>query len=228
MNMRRWRLLLILGALISGFTAEKSDAQASIYVCDDGMGNLHFTNLPQSADCQVFRHKPPRVGPVHNSTRAGKKSPSIPSSAAPFTALINHFASRFDLDPHLVAAIIQAESNFDPKAVSARGAQGLMQLMPDTARDLMVQDPFDPAQNIEGGTRYLRSLLDTFEGDLTLSIAAYNAGPTVVGEIRKVPPYPETRTYVQRVLDQYKAYAGGRTIPHRKPTIRVRDIITVQ
>jgi Transglycosylase SLT domain len=117
-------------------------------------------------------------------------------------------ASKYGVDPNLVAAIIWAESSGDPNAVSTRGAKGLMQLMPETARDLGVNQIFDPGENVEGGTRYLRQLLDANGGDVRLALAAYNAGPDAVRRHRGVPPYRETELYVGRVIRVYER-AGG-------------------
>lgn len=113
-------------------------------------------------------------------------------------------ADRAGLPTGLVDAVVQAESGGNPNAVSKVGAEGLMQLMPGTAKALGVSDPFDPAQNLEGGTRYLKSLVDRFH-DLPEALAAYNAGPNAVKAAGGIPPYPETRAYVRRVLDLYKA-----------------------
>lgn len=121
-------------------------------------------------------------------------------SEAQFQALIQQHASQNGLDPALVRQVIQVESGFDPLAVSSKGALGLMQLMPETARDLGVTDPFDPAQNISGGTKYLAQLLQSHKGDLTKALASYNAGPGVVRQYGGVPPYPETKNFVKRVL----------------------------
>jgi hypothetical protein len=115
-------------------------------------------------------------------------------------AHIREVAVRYEIPPILVAAIVEAESEFNPRAVSRRGAQGLMQLMPKTASSLRVSDTFDPYENIEGGVRHLRSLMDRYHGNLPVVLAAYNAGEQAVMVYRGVPPYPETRRYVNRIL----------------------------
>ncbi len=119
------------------------------------------------------------------------------------TPHIDEASQQYGIDPILIQAVIHVESNFDPQALSPKGAQGLMQLMPQTARDLQVSDAFSPKENIVGGTRYLRYLLDMYNQDMSLALAAYNAGPEKVNLYRGIPPYQETRTYVQKVTQIY-------------------------
>jgi soluble lytic murein transglycosylase-like protein len=128
----------------------------------------------------------------------------IRADAASLRQLILREARRWNLDPQLVTAVIVAESGFDPSAVSRKGAVGLMQLMPATSRRLSVDDPYDPAENVAGGARYLRELLDRFGGSLELALAGYNAGPGAVVRYRGIPPYRETRGYVAKVLRLYR------------------------
>jgi soluble lytic murein transglycosylase-like protein len=139
--------------------------------------------------------------------------------------LIEAHARQQKLDPRLVHAVVNVESSYNPVARSTKGAMGLMQLMPATARSLQVDDPYDPEQNLRGGTVYLRRLLDRFDGDLELALAAYNAGPEAVDRYRGLPPYPETHEYVDRVMRLSRGEAprtvagvgrsGRRTYVHR-------------
>ena len=126
---------------------------------------------------------------------------ALPS--AKLSELVERWSGERDLDPRLVRAVMQVESGFNPKALSNKGAIGLMQLMPATARELAVDDPWDPDQNVRGGTQYLKQMLDFFSGDLELALAAYNAGARAVLENAGIPPYPDTRAYVRRVRCLY-------------------------
>jgi hypothetical protein len=149
------------------------------------------------------------AGPVETATQVAaieeteaEENPAAPTLAE-IMAQIEEVATRYRVPPRLVAAVIAVESEFNPRAVSRRGAQGLMQLMPATAASLDVQDSFDPRENIEGGVRHLRVLMDRYRNDLPLVLAAYNAGDTAVLTYKGVPPYRETRQYVIRVLRRY-------------------------
>jgi soluble lytic murein transglycosylase-like protein len=117
-----------------------------------------------------------------------------------FASLVNQAAKKYNVNPQLVEAVIKAESNFNPNAVSSCGAQGLMQLMPATARGLGVTNSLDPAQNIDGGVKFLSGLLSRYNGNVRLAVAAYNAGPGAVDAYHGVPPYQETQTYVSRII----------------------------
>ncbi len=143
--------------------------------------------------------------------------------------IVNEAAARHDLDPALVSSVIDVESNWNQSAISRRGALGLMQLIPTTAGEMGVRDAFDPAQNIEGGTSYLRLLLDRFHGDIPKSLAAYNAGPAAVERRGAIPNIPETQAYVKKVTTDYFRRGQGKTITLLpKPRIPVRREIDSQ
>jgi soluble lytic murein transglycosylase-like protein len=170
-------------------------AAATIYRYVDENGVIHFTNIPTDS-----RYQPLGSAAGRLKTRA---------DSALYDQYIREAGQRFGVDPLLVKAVIKAESYFDCRAVSSKGAQGLMQLMPETARDLRVRDPFDPAENIRGGTQYLRQMLDLFNDDLHLALAAYNAGPTRVQTLGRVPRFQETEQYIKRVMLQYRHYQAS-------------------
>ena len=171
---------------------------ADVYVFRDKDGVLHFTNAPTHGGYKrVMRDgAPPRV------------SVSI---SGDYDEAIRSASDRHSIDADLVRAVIKAESDFNSNARSQKGAMGLMQLMPDTARLYNVLNAFDPIDNIEGGVRHLRMLLERYQGDLTLSLAAYNAGSGAVEKHGGIPPFAETREYVRRVLRFYESFRGGRS-----------------
>ncbi len=177
--------LIVLLALLAGAPARAGDA---IYYRTDENGVIILTNVPDRKELRAY----PGLGPMKG----------IRSGAA-FRDVITRTANRYGVQPDLVYAVISIESNFDQFALSRKGAQGLMQLMPATAQQLGVSDPFDAADNVDGGVRYLRYLLDKFGGDTRLALAAYNAGETVVLARGDVPPYRETRNYVRRILTRF-------------------------
>ena len=171
-------------------------AAADIYVYVDRDGVMHFTNAPTTSDYQVYlKERPKRQGPTLDDHR--------------FDRYIDEAATLHGLEVPLLKAVIRAESAFDPKAVSKKGAMGLMQIMPENLESFRVFDPFDPWQNIMGGARYLKSLIQRFDGQLPLALAAYNAGPRMVDSHRGIPPFPETQDYVKRVLRFFQLYRKG-------------------
>jgi len=143
-----------------------------------------------------------------DSTAAEAAAESVGAGTAQWRGLIGKHAAQLGVDPALVEAVMRVESGGAPHSISPAGAEGLMQLMPATARSLGVRDPFDPDESIQGGTRYLRDMLDRF-GDLPRALAAYNAGPAAVEQYGGIPPYPETQAYVRRVLDEARRLEPG-------------------
>lgn len=201
-------LAVLLGMAVALPFAAAAD---QIYSFVDADGVIHVTNVPQ--DSRYRRVRQPRValGGLHRITINGRSTPPLLRRETRYDEHICAAAQRYGVAPPLLKAVMAAESNFDPRAVSDKGATGLMQLMPSTARDMYVADVLDPAQNIDGGARYLRVLQDRYGGDLEKVLAAYNAGPEAVRRSGgAVPAIPETQAYVRKVIALYDAYLRGR------------------
>jgi len=192
------RSVLLLG-LIGGFTIATPALAGSVYKYIDAQGVMHFSDAPVDA-----RFSRVRIQHEEGLTITPPSHSRGPSKGD-FDGIIRRAAGRYGVRPALVKAVIAAESNFKPDAISRVGAQGLMQLMPDTARELGVDRPFGVVENIDGGVRYLRAMLDRY-GDVSRALAAYNAGPTAVDRYGGIPPYRETQAYVKRVLEYYRGY----------------------
>lgn len=196
---KRWILSWGIAALL---VIMGTQAHGAIYRYVDEEGVVHFSNVPTNPKYKLYLkeegdRKPPQ----------SYKKPSYYSiESMDYDRIIQEAAKRHGVDSALIKAVIRAESDFDPGAVSQKGAMGLMQLMPGTANDLAVLDAFDPRENIDGGVRYLKELLESFQNDLKLSLAAYNAGRDAVLQYGTIPPYEETRQYVRKVLDFYQSY----------------------
>jgi soluble lytic murein transglycosylase-like protein len=243
------RSRLCLTVLLLLVIALPVSAGAAMYAYVDARGICHYTNVPGAGRYKLSDRPPRRLNSpeaqlIRTITRRSQSglapartvSRGYLSRSAYRTAFrtapqtLNRYiqlaAMNHQVDPLLIKAVIKAESNFDPNALSPKGAQGLMQLMPGTARDLAVRDPFDPLQNINGGTKYLRYLLDNFDGNVELSLAAYNAGPGNVAPTGTVPNFPETRNYVAKVLETYHSYKQSRRTP-QPSNINVRQMVTV-
>ncbi|WP_242344671.1 lytic transglycosylase domain-containing protein [Anaeromyxobacter terrae] len=200
--------LALVGLLCAPALASGGD----VYSYVDGDGVVHFSNAPN--DPRYRRVNRTRSGGgVYRSGPQARARP-VAASADRYTQWRAHVASaaaRYALPEALLLAVMSVESNFDHRAVSEKGAMGLMQLMPGTAKDMYVSDAWDPSQNIDGGARYLRILANQYQGDLVKTLAAYNAGPEAVRRAGgDVPNIPETREYVRKVVALYEAYKAGK------------------
>jgi soluble lytic murein transglycosylase-like protein len=174
-------------------------ARADIYRYEDKDGVIHFSNVNKRGKV-VARGKAKTKGLAPKASSA--------QTPADYDAFIREAANLYQIPEALVRAVIRVESNFDPRAISRANARGLMQLIPATAERMLVTDAFDARQNVLGGTRYLRVLANLFNGNLQLTLAAYNAGEGAVIRYRGIPPYEETQAYVTRVLEFYNLYRG--------------------
>jgi soluble lytic murein transglycosylase-like protein len=184
---------LLVAALAAASLAVAAPAAAETYQFTGADGTVHFTNAPSDP-----RYR--KMAGVSGTQEGWFRLPAATAHSASLTAIIRGASQRHGLPEDLVSAVIRVESAFNARAVSPKGARGLMQLMPGTAAILGVRDSFDPNENIEGGVRHLRGLLDRFSNNLPLALAAYNAGAGAVDSYRGIPPFPETQAYVVRIL----------------------------
>lgn len=195
------RTVCIFGVVL--WLAAPAASRAEIFTYKDGSGKVFYTNIPVGAPYHPM---------IFRVSRGGQRSSIRPGNPADFEHHVRAAASHYDIDPQLIKAVIKVESNFDHLAVSEKGARGLMQLMPGTAAEMNVYNLFDPRENIMGGACYLKQLLGRFNGNLPLTLAAYNAGPTAVERCGGIPNFEETQRYVRSVLLYYrKLTAAG---PH--------------
>ncbi len=199
-----------------------SEVNADIYKHIQADGVIFFSNTSSGSSSTIVikeRKVPLKSIGEHNPVHSGEANPKVSylqkrgdfprsQSFETFHAAVDEKARLHNVDPQLVKAVIRAESNWNPNAISPKGALGLMQLMPSTAALLGVADPFDPAENIDGGVRYLKYMIERFNGNLTLALAAYNAGPKLVEKKGMVPSIPETVAYVKRVMEYYNGSQG--------------------
>ncbi len=167
--------------------------QADIYLFIDSQGVLHFTNAPTSSQYTLYI----------------KERPKPATATKKYDGIIQEASNTFDLSFSLLKAMIKVESDFDSRAVSKKGALGLMQIMPQNLQAFNIREPYDPKDNIMGGARYFKSLIERFEGKLPLALAAYNAGPTIVDKYRDIPPIKETQDYVKKVMKYFYIYKNS-------------------
>jgi hypothetical protein len=199
----RSRVGALIIALVLCLLAVASPSSGAIYKYEDENGVVHFTNCPRDGKFKLYIREA--------EDRNGSNGPNYVSyrlirDSKRYDPLIHEYSQKYEVDFALIKAIMRAESGFNPTAVSRKGARGLMQLMPETAQRMNVSNSFSPRDNIEGGVRYLKYLLQLFNDDLRLSLAAYNAGENIVSELGSIPPYRETVDYVHRVLNYYHYY----------------------
>lgn len=189
-------LTLLVALTLSVTFIVTTSAWADIYLYIDQNGVCHFSNAPTSGKYKIYM-------------REAAFKPTAPATIRQYDRVITDAAESNGLSPHLLKALIHVESAFDARAVSKKGALGLTQIMPDNLDLLDVSDPFDPKDNVMGGARYLKAMMDRFGGRLNLALAAYNAGPKAVERYKDIPPYQETRNYVEKVLKYFRFYKNS-------------------
>lgn len=187
------KITTVLLLTLSFICINCNNSFSDIYMYIDSNGIVHFTNTPTSSDYKLYmKEKTQRIQQGISTKK--------------YDDIIKKAQKRYGVEFSLIKAVIQVESGFNPKAVSKRGAKGLMQIMPDNYKNLFVKDPFDPSQNIMGGTLYLQRLLKRYKYKLPLALAAYNAGPQAVDKYKRIPPYEETQNFVRKVMKTYSRY----------------------
>lgn len=204
MNKQRW--MKAASVLLVCVTSQVTNADKT-YIYKEADGTVWYTNVaPASQDNRRFQLIAVKGRPTATSSCRGMSPKKLDHRAVSYNSSIQRFSNEFKVDSKLVKAIVRNESCFDKMAVSSAGAQGLMQLMPPTAKSLGVHDAFDAEQNLRGGIRYLSELITRYDNNLALALAAYNAGPGTVEKFAGVPPYKETQHYVERVMKSYREY----------------------
>ena len=226
--MRRLAQFITLGLLaaLPAYAAELANLRNGFSIRHERheivgeMTRLYMDAAPNAGYVEVPTAEVASFDPAPDESAAPRQSKAAP--AADLHSIVNSASDRHEVDADFIASVIRAESANNPRALSRRGAEGLMQLMPATAGKLGVRNSFDPAQNVEGGVRYLRELLLLYDNDMVKALAAYNAGPQRVQQYKGVPPYGETRAYVSRVISDYnhrklaerrQAHTAGRGRP---------------
>ncbi len=210
---RKW---LVIGVASGGLLLSALSAGAEIFKCRDGAGNLHYTDSQRNCKGLKLLWRSSTDPRYASYSRINARA--MKENRRRLTPLIDAVARRARLQPELLHAVVRAESAYDARALSRKGAQGLMQLMPATARRYGVKDSWDAEQNLDGGARYLRDLLDMFENDLQLALAAYNAGENAVKKYgNQIPPFPETQNYVKKVI---RFYQRNSAVVSAYPTIK--------
>jgi soluble lytic murein transglycosylase-like protein len=204
------RISLAMLAFCAALCAPQANAQISTVMASDGRRLFVNNDPPVSAKLTATSHAPKNIYINSESSITGFNHPAVSIDRDGTEKLVREAAERHRVDPALVRAVIQAESNWNPKAYSRKGAGGLMQLIPTTAKRYGALDLFDPQQNINAGVKYLRTLLERYNGNLDLALAAYNAGEGAVDRAHGVPSYRETRSYVQKVQNAYFSPNSGR------------------